>query len=145
MENWRYPVLKHTCSKYDNLLIYSEIPMLLSTHHQVLSHHMPVKILYPYPMKTSGLNMCIGTGNIPHRGTESSSTRDYSGSSSISVSKILDCTQQPFMVVAEELFRSVLHMTAPWTNFSIQSGEGVRTLDIRSALNTSDNLNHKPS
>jgi hypothetical protein len=137
-------MFKHKCSRYDNLIIYSEISMLF-TQPQVLCHHKLTKIQYPYSMKTSGLNMCIRTGNIPHRGTENSSSRDYSGSSSISVSKILDCTQQSFMGVAEELFRSVFHTKGPRTIFLIQSCEIECKSAIRSGLITSDNLDHIPS
>lgn len=49
------------------------------------------------------------------------------------------------MGVAEELFRSVFYTTGPMANFSTQSGENKRKLDIRSALITSENLDHKPS
>lgn len=137
-------MFEFNCSKYDYHLIYSEIPML-STHPRLWSRSMFPKSQYIFSMKTSGLNLCIRAGNSPHRVTESSGTRDYSGSLSISVSKILDRIQQNFMVVAEKLFCSVFPTTGSRANFSIQSGEIEYKLDIRSALITSENLDHRPS
>ena len=136
-------MLKHIDSKYDNLIIYPEIPMF-SPHPQVLYHNTLTKIQYPFSMKTSGLNLCIGPGNLTPGRTASSGTPGYSDSSSISVSKILDCTQQPFMVVTMELCSSVFPTMGP-SGFSILSSKVEGKIPIRSALITSGNLNHEPS
>jgi len=117
---------------------------MFSHHLRVLCHHTLIKVQNPPSMKTSGPDVRTGTGNIPHRQTASSGTPGYSGSSSISVSKILDCTQQPFMVVAKELCCSVFPAIGP-REFSILSSKIEGKILVRSALITSVNLNHEPS
>jgi hypothetical protein len=124
-------------------MIYSGISMLAS-HPYVLRHHKRTKILDPNSMKTSGLDMRIMAGCTTHKGMEHSGSREFSGPSSISVSKILDCTQQPFMVVAEELYRSVFHIAGPWSNFSIQSGTLKGKSNSRYVLMRSENPDHNP-
>jgi hypothetical protein len=64
------------------------------THHvPVLTYRRRPKIGYPFSMKIYGRNKCIRRKNITHSRTEFSGTRNYSGSSSIPVSKISDCIQ----------------------------------------------------
>jgi hypothetical protein len=125
-------------------MIYSIISML-SPHPSGLCHHKLVRFPYPKSAKISGFDMPLPTGDITHRGMEHSGPRDYSGSSSISVSKILDCTQQPFMVVAEELFRPVFPISGLRPNLAIPSGEIKGKPGIRSTLFASENPDHNPS
>jgi hypothetical protein len=117
---------------------------MFSHHPRVLCHKNLIKIQNSPSMKTSGPDVHTGTGNIHHRRTAFSGTPGYCDPSSISVRKILDCTQQPFMVVAKELCCSVFPVIGH-REFSILSSQVEGKIAIRNALITSLNLNHEPS